>query len=163
MRINSLAKIVGITAIAATTAGCVRKPLKPMPQELISTELTHKMDSLSKESQKILNDTTYKFYGYDTLRINKDFVENPQYFQQEIDSNAKKADKTVRTGQYTKLEPLFYNNKMMLYPKTHYIEEKGHMEHKAVIKNPQILTPDSINMYVPVEYYGKINPKATKE
>ncbi len=163
MRINNLSKIVGISAIAATTTGCVRKPLKPMPQELISTEITHKMDSLSKETQKILNDTTYKFYGYDTLRINKDFAENPQYFQQKMASKAKNADKIVKTGQYTKLEPIFFNNKMMLYPKTHYIEEKEHTEHKAVITKPAILTTDSTDMYVPVEYYGKINPKVTKE
>lgn len=163
MKINSLSKIIGITTIAAAAVGCTRKPLKPMPQELIPAEITHKMDSLSKESQKILNDTTYKFYGNDTLRLNKDFAENPQYFQRKIEHHAQKTDKIVKVGQYTTFEPLFFNNKMMLYPKTHYIEEKGHMEHKAVIKNPQILTTDSINMYVPVEYYGKINPKATKE
>ena len=163
MRINSLSKIIGITTIAAAAVGCTRKPLKPMPQELIPTEITHNLDSLSKESQRILNDTTYKFYGNDTLRLNKDFAENPQYFQRKIDSKAKKADKTVKMGKYTKLEPMFFNNRMMLYPKTHYIEEKGHIEHKAVIKNPQILTTDSINMYIPVEYYGKINPKATKK
>lgn len=163
MRINNLSKIIGITAITSASIGCTRKPLSSMPEELISKEITQKMDSLSKETQKTLEDTTYKFYGYDTLKINKNFSEKPEDFQDKINSKAKSADKTVVTGQYTKLEPIFFNNKMHLYPKTHFIEEKAHLNHRAVIKNPQIYTTDSTDMYVPVEYYGKINPKAIEE
>lgn len=50
----------------------------------------------------------------------------------------------------------------MRVPKTKYVYAGEHINHKAVIKDPKIFTTDSTDMYIPVEYYGQINPKVSK-
>ena len=78
-------------------------------------------------------------------------------------SNAIFLSKVV-VDKYTALEPLYpwKPASPMRVPKTKYVYAGEHINHKAVIKDPKIFTTDSTDMYIPVEYYGQINPKVSK-
>ena len=67
--INNFVKFSTAAAVIATTSGCVKKPYREMPKDSIPQGVEQKVDSFSKCSQRILNDTTYKYYGKDTLRL----------------------------------------------------------------------------------------------
>lgn len=111
-----------------------------------------------------MNDTTYHFYGRDTLKLNKNFADKTEKFLKEINKQAKSNDKQVVVDKYTALEPLYpwKPASPMRVPKTKYVYAGEHINHKAVIKDSKIFTTDSTDMYIPVEYYGQINPKVSK-
>ena len=149
MKINKLTGYLAVSTLLAACVSSTNKTFKPLPENLIPEQIEHKVDSLSKETKKIMNDTTYHFYGRDTLKLNK---------------QAKSNDKQVVVDKYTALEPLYpwKPASPMRVPKTKYVYAGEHINHKAVIKDSKIFTTDSTDMYIPVEYYGQINPKVSK-
>ena len=150
MKINKLTGYLAVSTLLAACVSSTNKTFKPLPENLIPEQIEHKVDSLSKETKKIMNDTTYHFYGRDTLKLNKNFADKTEKFLKEINNTA--------------LEPLYpwKPASPMRVPKTKYVYAGEHINHKAVIKDPKIFTTDSTDMYIPVEYYGQINPKVSK-
>ena len=148
MKINKLTGYLAVSTLLAACVSSTNKTFKPLPENLIPEQIEHKVDSLSKETKKIMNDTTYHFYGRDTLKHKQ----------------AKSNDKQVVVDKYTALEPLYpwKPASPMRVPKTKYVYAGEHINHKAVIKDSKIFTTDSTDMYIPVEYYGQINPKVSK-
>ena len=133
---------------------CNKPNFRPTTNPYILSEKTLPcLDSLAKESKKILSDTTYKYFAVDTIRI-------PSYleciipkFQQRIQESAKRTIpmKTVGT---TKTETY--------YPMLHqYISGKRiikvplYNDPKVVIDNSKYYTVTGQEVYVPVKYYGK--------
>ena len=162
MKINNL-KTLSLSVLLASATACTHKSFKPMPQEYIPCGIKESVDSFSKESQNILKDTSYKCYGYDTVKITPKDVRSISDFGKKLDSKAKEKDKSVITKSYTVMEPVFFNNKMHLYPQVKHKYEKEHMEQKGIIKDVTFLTTDSTDIYIPVEYYGKDNPNVKKK
>lgn len=164
MKINKLTGYLAVSTLLAACVSSTNKTFKPLPENLIPEQIEHKVDSLSKETKEIMNDTTYHFYGRDTLKLNKNFADKTEKFLKEINKQAKSNDKQVIVDKYTALEPLYpwKPASPMRVPKTKYVYAGEHINHKAVIKDSKIFTTDSTDMYIPVEYYGQINPKVSK-
>ncbi len=164
MKINKLTGYLAATTILTACVPSANKTLKPLPENLIPERIEHKLDSLSKKTKEITNDTTYHFYGRDTLELNKNFADKTEKFLKSINKQAESKNKRVVVSKYTDLEPLYpwKPASPIRVPKTKYIYANEHINHKAVIKEPKIFTTDSTDMYVPVEYYGQINPKGSK-
>lgn len=164
--INNFIKFTTAAAVIATTSGCVKKPYREMPKDSIPQGVEQKVDSLSKSSQKILNDTTYKYYGKDTLHLRMmpgGTATSIDELQKQINEAAKNSDKRVIVGSYTVMMPLYNGKSTTYYPQVRYKYAKEHVNQKAVVKDAKIFTTDSTDMYVPVEYYGQINPKTLKK
>ena len=134
MKINKLTGYLAVSTLLAACVSSTNKTFKPLPENLIPEQIEHKVDSLSKETKKIMNE------------------------------QAKSNDKQVIVDKYTALEPLYpwKPASPMRVPKTKYVYAGEHINHKAVIKDSKIFTTDSTDMYIPVEYYGQINPKVSK-
>ena len=111
------------------------------------------MDSLAKESKKILSDTTYKYFADDTIRI-------PSYleciipeFQQRIQESAKrtipmKTVGTTKTETYYPMLHQYISGKRII--KAHLYNDP-----KVVIDNSKYYNVTGQDVYVPVKYYGK--------
>ena len=59
--------------------------------------------------------------------------------------------------------PIYNAKSTTYYPQVRYKYANEHVNQKAVVKDAKIFTTDSTDMYVPVEYYGQINPKTLKK
>ena len=144
------------TFALATLAACVpNKPtLKETNNPYVLSEMTLPcLDSLAKESNKVLSDTTYKHFANDTIRIPSYLECIVPKFERRIQETAKRAIpmKTVGT---TKTETY--------YPMLHqYISGKRiikaplYNDPKVVIDNSIYYTVTGQDVYVPVKNYGK--------
>lgn len=163
--INNFIKYTTAAAVIAATGGCVKKPYREMPKDLIPNVVKQKVDSLKIESEKTLKDTTYKCYGKDTLHLSLMDgcgATNVKELQEQLNDIAKRSDKRFVESSYTYMMPISNGKTTTLYPQIGYNYADVHINQKAIVKDAKIFTTDSIDMYVPVEYYGQINPKYKK-
>ncbi len=159
MRIGSIIKtgiLSGVMAIG--TSGCQKTPFKPMMSA--PKNVTQKVDSLIKESEKITKDTSYIFYGKDTLELTDKFVKNTPEYMKDMLKKAEKSTPKVKTGQHLENQmfpktgggfdiiPVMKNDYTPIYT-----------NQKVVVKSDSLFTRDGKDIYIPVEYYGKNNPK----
>ena len=161
MKLNNIYKLAIFSSLlTASTVSCVKKPLKEIQTTYLPEKAMIKLDSISKESQKVLQDTSYHFYGYDTLELNiNELKTEPEKIVKKLDKKAKQNTPRSVVRTYTVMEPMFFNNKMKLYPKIKHDYEPNFIKQKAIIKDIKLFTKDSTDFYVPVEYYGIPNQK----
>lgn len=163
--INNLIRFTTAAAVITATGGCAKRSYKEMPKHLIPNVVKQKVDSLKIESEKILKDTTYKYYGKDTLHLSLmdgGGATNVKELQKQLNDIAKRNDKRFVESSYTYMMPISNGKTTTLYPQVGYNYADVHINQKALVKDAKIFTTDSTNMYIPVEYYGQINPKYKK-
>jgi len=162
MRVGNVFKTGIISGMMSfCTTSCKKAPYKAVQKSNIPTELVTKLDSLSQESKKILNDTTYRFFGYDTLEINNKLINKTEDFVRGLDKKAKKNTPKVKVGEH--FENLMIPKRgggfdIIPTMKTDY--EPAFKDQKVVLKSDSLYTTDGKNLFVPAEYYGRKNPKA---
>lgn len=160
MKINGILKATALTtALISGLSSCERKSYKLVPSEKVSKTLQLKLDSFSSASKNVINDTSYRFYAADTVKIDSTILTNPKQFFSSLQTKAKK-----RTGQFiesseVKLTPMFFNGKMEMYPVVEYQYADKFLHPQAVLKNTKVYTTNNKDRYIPVEYYGIPNPK----
>lgn len=145
--------LLGVGLMSVMTA-CNKPNFRPTTNPYILSEKTLPcLDSLAKESKKILSDTTYKYFADDTIRI-------PSYleciipkFQQRIQESAKrtipmKTLGTTKTETYYPMLRQFISGKRI-------IKVPLYNDPKVVIDNSKYYTATGQDVYVPVKYYGK--------
>lgn len=152
-RIKNIKTYVLSTFLLSATASCVQKPYIKMPKENISKVVSVSLDSLVEESIKIKKDT---------LLLWKDFNKKIQRYLKGINQKALLNVPKSIVDKKTVLIPTRVGNTTVMRQHIKIIKEPNYIETKAVISSNQILTKDSVEMYVPVEYYGKANPKIRK-
>lgn len=158
MRINKITNCVLVTALITASTSCSKKPFKPMPKDKISPIVERKIDSLTRQANEILKDTTYRYFGKDTLRLS-DTQASTEQLQKKMDKRAKEKDKSVVIGSHMVMVPIYNGKRTTLMPQWHNDYAKMHINQKAIIKDTKVFTTDSTDMYIPVEYYGQINPE----
>ncbi len=140
-----------LTGVAACTE---KKPYVQMPKENVPEAVYNKLDSLSKESKKIINNPEYELYGKDTLELSKNFARKTDKFVNKMNDKAKMADEETVVGSRVTINYYSPGPKYQIED----IYDSNHTNHIGVIRAPKVLTTDSTDMYVPVEYYGMKNP-----
>lgn len=159
MRIGSIIKTGVLSGlISMSVTGCKKAPFKPMTS--VPAKVTQKVDSLVKEADKITNNTSYIFYGNDTLEITNNFVTDTPEFIKKMDKKAVKNTPKEKVGQH--LENLMIPKRgggFDIIPTMQTDYAPRYVEQTAVVKSPSIFTRDGKDMYIPVEYYGKKNPE----
>lgn len=161
-RISNLKTIALSSMLALGASSCVQKPFVEMPEENISGEVKATLDSLVLETSKTKEDTSYVFYGRDTLLLWKDFNKKPDRYLKNINTESKSNVPTTVVGRHTVLIPSRVGNTTVMRQHVRVDREPDYIETKAVIPSNKILTRDSVAMYIPVEYYGKQNPKVNE-
>lgn len=162
MRINKITNCVLASALMTATTSCSKKPFKLMPKDKISPIIERKIDSLTRQTNEILKDTTYKYFGKDTLRLS-DTEASTKQIQKKMDRIAKEKDESVVVGSHLYMMPVCTGKSTTLIPQWCNDYAKAHINQKAVIKDTKVFTTNSTDIYIPVEYYGQINPKTLKK
>lgn len=162
MRVGNIIK-TGVLAgmMSVGVSSCKKAPFQKMSADKVSTEVVTKLDSLKQEGAKLVQDTTYKFFGYDTLKITRNLTENTDKFVKKIDKEAKANTPKVKVGEH-------FENMMIpkrgggfdLIPTMKTDFEPAYINQKAIVTSDALYTTNGKDMYVPVEYFGKKNPKA---
>lgn len=154
MRIRNiiLTSLIAGSQIAVTS--CKKAPLRPMAEKSIQPVVTQKIDSIAKETQKILQNSKYQKFGEDTLELTKDFLSNPKDFVDEINKSASLHIPEECVGSYTVMRQIYNGKSTITIPQIQHIYEDTYKNAKAVISSTKIFTRDNTDMYVPVEYYG---------
>ncbi len=158
IKINKITNYVVASALITASTSCSKKPLRQMSKDRIPAIVERKIDSLAKQSNEILKDTTYKYFGKDTLRLSDTQVSAKQ-LQKKMDKIAQKQDESVVVGSHLYMMPVCTGKSTTLIPQWCNDYAKAHINQKAIIKDTKIFTKDSTDMYIPVEYYGQINPE----
>lgn len=155
--VNSFRALTMAAMMAATVSGCKRPAnFVPMSREYVQPKTTAIIDSLVKEGKKISQNPDYVYLGNDTLELNKDFSKNPaKFFENTSLILQNKFNDRLCTNKYYHIcsDPdgatiIHYNNTAEVY-----------IDKTTIIPKSEMYTTDSTDIYVPVEYYGKINPE----
>lgn len=158
MRINKITNCVLASALITASTSCSKKPFKQMSKDRIPPMVERKIDSLAKQSKEVLKDTTYKYFGKDTLRLS-DTEASTKQIQKKMDRIAKEKDKSVVVGSHLYMMPVCTGKSTTLIPQWRNDYAKSHINQKAIVKDAKVFTTDSTDIYIPVEYYGQINPE----
>lgn len=156
--VNSF-KAVSLAALMAVSVSACKRPTNYvyMPKENIPQRTTVVLDSLVKEGEKISQNTDYMYLGGDTLELNKDFSQNPSKFMFIANMIARDNfnDKVcTQENNYTGYPECASSQRYNGF-KNVYIDKT------AIIPNSEVLTTDSTDKYIPVKYYGQINPEVS--
>ena len=58
--------------------------------------------------------------------------------------------------------PMYMGKNLTLVPQVRTEYAKEHVNHRGIVKSAKFYTTDSTKVYLPVEYYGQINPETIK-
>ena len=156
--VNSF-KAISIAALMAVSVSACKRPTNyvSMPKENVPQRTTAVLDSLVKEGEKISQNADYIYLGGDTLELNKDFLQNPSKFMDIANMIARDNfnDKVCTQENGCTGYPECASSQRYSGFKNVYIDKT------AIIPNSEVLTTDSTNTYIPVEYYGRINPEVS--
>ena len=155
--VNSF-KTIGLAAMMAASVSACKRPtnLVPMPKEFVQPKTTAIIDSLVREGKKVSENPDYVYLGCDTLELNKDFSKNPSKFfdKTELILRDKFNDKMC-TNEYDHIYSDPDGAGII-----HYKDYKNiYINKTAIISSPETYTRDSADVFIPVEYYGQINPE----
>lgn len=154
MRVRNIILTSLIAGSQLAVTSCKRAPLRPMPEKQIQPIVTQKIDSIAKETQKILKISEYQKFGQDTLELTKDFLSNPKKFVAKINKSATRNTPEECVGSYTVMTQIYNGKSTITIPQIRHIYEDEYKNAKAVISSTKIFTRDNKDMYMPVEYYG---------
>ncbi len=154
MRIRNIILTSLIAGSQFAVTSCRKAPLQPMSEKYIQPVVTQKIDSIAKETQKILQNSKYQKFGEDTLELTKDFLSNPKNFVDKMDKYAAVHTPEVCVGAYTEMIQVHNGNSITTLPQLKQIYADVYKNAKAVISSTKIFTRNNKDMYVPVEYYG---------
>ena len=165
MKVSQIIK-TGIisTMLVSGVTSCKKVPFSHVQKTNLPKEVTGKLDSLSLITQKIKNDKTYYHFGNDTLEITDKLTKKPAEYLKKLNNQAIKNTPTVKTGTHTEIQMIpktggGFTQIFVVKP----TKEPKYIEQKAVINPENIYTRDGKDYYVPVEYYGKHNPKISEK
>ena len=139
--------------MAATVAGCTPKRQKfvPMPKEYVSQKLVQSVNSLYKEGVQVKYNTNNVLLDRDTVKLDREFVKDPDSFYRSTNSFLSQNYNETVCPEDEGSDGKGYFDTQNYYEK--YINKQ------AIVSGKTLYTTDSIDVYVPVEYYGEINPE----
>lgn len=157
MRITKIINtgIIG-SLIAASVFSCKKAPYKELSN--IPKTTSEKVDLIKYRTGKILKDKSYKFYGYDTVEINRDFYSNQHEFLKSLTKTAIEKTPKTQIGKHIKIQMIPKRSGGFDQIPTWKKDYKpNYKDQKVVVTSDKIFTIDGEDMYLPVEYYGKEN------
>lgn len=154
MRIRNIIISSLIAGSQFAVTSCKKAPLRPMAENAIQPIVTQKIDSIAKETQKILQNSKYQKFGEDTLELTKDFLSNPKDFVDKINKLATVHSPEECVGSRTVMRHIHNGKSIRTIPQIKHIYEDTYKNAKAVINSTKIFTRNNKDIYVPVEYYG---------
>ena len=139
--------------MAATVAGCTpkRQKLVPMPSEYVPAKTVQLVNSLYRDGITVKYNKKNVLLDRDTVKLGKDFVKDPDSFYRNTNSFLSQNYNETICPEEEGSEGKGYFDTQNYYDK--YVNKQ------AIVSGKTLYTTDSIDVYVPVEYYGEINPE----
>lgn len=166
MRIlKNLRTAITATMLALSTSSCMQKAggYVDMPENLMEPAVREVVDRVVAKTRTSIPDSTYKCFHKDTLYFHKDLIKkNGEAYM--LDRLHDKAVQAVDSTTHETIPVVVPKKKKIgkegkqvivdLVEKNIPIRSANHLDPQAVIASDKILTRDSVNFYLPVEYYG---------
>jgi len=157
---NNLLKVGVLSSMLTLPAtSCQRLPLKELPAEQVSSVVINRVDSFISESNNLLKKNNYQTFMNDTIKITKDFFNNPAKFFKKLDKEAASNVPRTVVRTYTVMVPSVVHKWRVVEPQTRHEYEKNFIEPRTIMCSNKIFTRDSVDIYIPVKYVGIPNPK----
>jgi len=161
MKIGKILK-VGILGglISLSSASCKKASSGYIPAQNIPQGIAKRVELIRWQTHRIVQDSSYKYYGKDTLEITEDIFNGTRAYLNKLNKIAEKKTPDIWTGAKLIRETIIENNgkrNEIQLLKDIYIPR--YINQKAVIKSTDVFTHNGENIYVPVEFYGIPNPK----
>ena len=166
--LKNLRTIATTTMLALSTSSCMQKAggYVDMPQNLIDPVVREVVNNVVTATRKSIPDSTYKCFHKDTLYFHRDLIKkNGEAYM--LDKLHEKAIQAVDSTTHETIPVVVPRKKKVgkdgervivdLIEKEIPIRSADHLDPRAVIASDKILTRDSVNIYLPVEYYGVPN------
>src|SRR5574344_138711 len=154
MKIKTIVQAVAIAGLSTLSTLSERGPLvvaKP------NRTVKGKVDSIARESRKILKDRTYTKFRNDTIKLRDDFRDNPNGLVQDMNKSAQKDIPKTQEGTELQMRPLVSKKSVSLYPTLVAVYKDNFVKTKAVIRSSKMFSDRAKNLYVPIEIYGHKN------
>lgn len=150
--------VLSLSTIAATS--CERGPLHKIsePNQIVRT-----MDSLAEVTKKTLANKNYHLFGADTIEISQDISKKSDNFVSKINSLAQSNSPEEITGSYITLLPVSNGRTTTLIPQTNFIYTDKFVNSRAVIGEGVFANKSGEKLFVPVKYYGEVNPELSPQ
>jgi hypothetical protein len=106
----------------------------------------------------VLKDTAYQCFGKDTIKITQEFFTNPLKYVKNLNKKAVKSTPKKKVGIRTEIQMIPKSGggfMQILTVKNVYAPI--YKDQIVLIKSDKLSTSDGDDLYVPVEYYGKID------
>ena len=166
--LKNIRTAVTATMLALSTSSCMQKAggYVDMPQNLIDPAVREVVDNVVRTTRKSIPDSTYKCFHKDTLYFQTDLIKkNGEAYI--LDKLHAKAIQAVDSTTHETIPVVVPRKKKVgkdgervivdLIEKDIPIRSADHLDPRAVIASDKILTRDSVNIYLPVAYYGVPN------
>lgn len=156
IRLSSIKAGLLSAALLFSAGGC-KKAYKVLPHEYVPAKVLNSLDSIRKSGEKIISNPEFKLLGTDTVKLEKDFILEPQKFMAEQNKIIEKkyTDRYV-TGSTANVwsDP----DGMGFVVDNDYASK--YIDKTVVLKSNNLYTTNYLDTYVPVEHYARINPEA---
>ena len=155
MKVGKILKFGIISGLMSlSSASCQKTADKFYPAKNIKSGIINRINIIKWQTHRILQDSSYKYYGNDTLEITNEIFNGTRAYINKLNKIAEKSTpnhgknlKFTKEGTSKKID----TSKDTFIPK--YIKQK------TVIKSDDVFTRNGEDVYVPVEFYGIPNPK----
>jgi hypothetical protein len=142
--------------IAAGVFSCKKAPYQEIQD--VPKYTSEKIDLIKYKTGKILKDSSYSFYGYDTVEINRDFYSNQHEFLKSLTKTAIEKTPKTQIGKHIKIQMIPKRgggfDQIPTWEKDY---KPNYKDQKVVVKSDKVYTTDGEDMYIPIEYYGRKN------
>ena len=144
------------TMLVCSVCSCEKKPYYEMSE--VPYDVKSKMDLIRHNTTDILRDTSYHTYGYDTVKINKDFYHDKQKYLESLTQKAIKQTPKTEIGKHIEIQMIPKRgggfDQIPVLKKDYKPDFK---DQRPVIQSNKVFTTDGKTLYIPVEYYGRLN------
>ena len=142
-----------------SAAGCKKSApvLKPLPYDYVAQKVINNIDAIRHKTVSVIENPDYVLLGRDTVALNKDFLLHPEKFLVEQNKKLSKKFMDQVKGEWKSDYISTPDGGAYIFAPDYYYK---YVDKTTAVRSNNIYTTDSTDMFIPVEYYGKINPEA---
>lgn len=159
MKVGNVLKYGILSGLFAVSA-CKKTPYVLKPAAEVPARMENKINLLKMQTNYILKDKRYEYFGKDTLEITDDIYNGIRLYMRKMDQVAEKNTPKTKTGHHLENQMIpKTGGGFDIIPIMKNDYSPNYINQKAVITSNDVFTRNGEDIYVPVEYCGIPNPE----
>lgn len=140
-------------ALLSCTTACHKQTYQETAKPFLTKKSIYVLDTFANNSKKILNDTTYKCFGVDTIQIPRHVHSMIKNFKNNllIKANRKMPKTNIDTVKSNIISPSLHQTMQGKIIR----KRDNFTDTHVVFDNSKFYTKNDFDVFVPVKYYGK--------